>query len=241
MQQLSFVKVEQRPEYRPKVRDLPTRERPVNRLREVGPTAISTTELLACLLQTSDAFHQAQVLLTQFEGLPGLARASEAEIVQIDGIGPAQAARIRAALEFGRRLVVAGVEDRLVVRSPGDVAQILMAEMCHLEQENFVVVCLDTRNRVLSQQALYVGTLNASHIRVAEVFHKAIRRNAAAIIVAHNHPSGDPTPSPQDVSVTSQLVVAGKLLDIEVLDHLIIGRQRFVSLRERGMGFEEVK
>ena len=237
MQQLSFVKVEQRPH----VRDLPTRERPVNRLREVGPMAVSTTELLACLLQTSDAFHQAQVLLTRFEGLPGLARASEAEIVQVDGIGPAQAARIKAALEFGRRLVVAGVEDRLVVRSPADIAHVLMAEMGHLEQETFVVVCLDTRNRVLTQQTLYVGSLNASYVRVAEVFHEAIRRNAAAIIVAHNHPSGDPAPSPEDSAVTKNLVTAGKLLHIEVLDHLIIGRQRFVSLRERGMGFEEVK
>ena len=192
MQQLSFVKVEQRPH----VRDLPTRERPGNRLREVGPMAVSTTELLACLLQTSDAFHQAQILLTRFEGLPGLARASEAEIVQVDGIGPAQAARIRAALEFGRRLVVAGVEDRPLIRSPSDVAHLLMAEMGQLEQENFVVISLDTRNRILAQQTLYMGSLNTSYIRVAEVFHEAIKRNAAAIIVAHNHPSGDPTPSP---------------------------------------------
>ena len=239
MQQLSFIRVEQQPEYRPKVRDLPVRERPVNRIREVGPMAVSTTELLACLLQTSDALHQAQVLLTQFKGLPGLVRACEAEIVQVDGIGPAQAARIKAALEFGRRLMLATPEDRLQVRSPADVAQLLMAEMGHLEQEHFRVLMLDTRNNLLDTITLYVGSLNASHIRVAEVFREPIKRNAASIIVAHNHPSGDPTPSPEDVEVTRQLVETGILLDIEVLDHLVIGHQRFVSLRERGLGFDK--
>ena len=121
MQQMAFLQVEQPTEYHPKVRDLPAGERPMNRLREVGPTSISTTELLACLLQTPDALHQAQRLLVQFGGLPGLVSAADAEIVQINGIGPAQAARIKAALEFGRRLMLTAPEDRYVVRSPGDV------------------------------------------------------------------------------------------------------------------------
>jgi DNA repair protein RadC len=152
MQQLTFWKVEQPPpkvEYRPKVRDLPTRERPVNRLRHVGPMAVSTTELLACLLQTGDGLHQAQELLARFEGLPGLARACETEITQVTGIGPAQAARIQAALEFGRRLLLAKPEDRYQIRSPADAAQMLMAEMAYLEQEHFRVIYLDTRNRML--------------------------------------------------------------------------------------------
>jgi len=237
MRQITFLKVDEKSEYRPKIRDLPVRERPVNRLRHVGPGAVSTTELLACLLQTSDALYQAQQLLVRFEGLHGLVRACETEIVQVDGIGPAQAARIQAALEFGRRLLLTTPEDRLVVRSPGDVAQLLMAEMSHLEQEHFRVLHMDTRNRMLGDETLYVGTLNASHIRIGEVFRDAVKRNCAAIIVAHNHPSGDPTPSPEDVEVTRQLVKAGSLLDIEVLDHLVIGQQRFVSLRERGLGF----
>lgn len=240
MQQLNFWKVEQPPpkiEYRPKVRDLPSRERPVNRLRHVGPGALSTTEILAALLQTPRALDQARELLVKFEGLPGLVRACEMEIVQVDGIGPAQAARIKAALEFGRRLLLSTPEDRLKIRSPADVAQLLMAEMSHLEQEHFRVLMLDTRNNLLDAITLYVGSLNASHIRVAEVFREPIKRNAASIIVAHNHPSGDPTPSPEDVEVTRQLVKTGNLLDIEVLDHLIIGQQRFVSLRERGLGF----
>jgi len=230
--------VAQPAEYHPKVRDLPAGERPVNRLREVGPTSISTTELLACLLQTPDALHQAQELLVQFGGLPGLVNAADAEIMQINGIGPAQAARIKAALEFGRRLMLTAPEDRYTIRSPGDIAQLLMAEMSHLEQEHFKVLLLDTRNRVIDDVTLYIGTLNASHIHVGEVFRHAIRQNAATIIVVHNHPSGDPTPSPEDVEVTRQISAAGNLVDIELLDHLIIGKQRFVSLRERGLGFK---
>jgi DNA repair protein RadC len=110
--------------------------------------------------------------------------------------------------------------------------------MGHLEQEHFRVLYLDTRNRLMGSNTMYVGSLNASHIRVGEVFREAIKRNCAAIICVHNHPSGDPTPSPEDVEITRQLVDAGDLLDIELLDHLIIGQQRFVSLRERGLGFE---
>jgi DNA repair protein RadC len=225
-------------EYHPKVRDLPIKERPVIRLRAVGPEAVSTTELLACLLQTLDALYQAQQLLVQFNGLPGLVNAADAEIMQINGIGPARAARIKAALECGRRLMLTSPEDRYTIRSPGDVAQLLMAEMSHLEQEHFKVLLLDTRNRMIDDVTLYVGSLNASHIRVAEVFRDAIRQNAATIIVVHNHPSGDPTPSPEDIEVTRQIVTAGSQLDIELLDHLVIGKQRFVSMRERGLGFQ---
>ena len=240
MQQLCFWRIEEPPqiEYRPRVRDLPVKEQPVNRLRHVGPGAVSTTELLACLLQTSDAFHQAQELLTRFGGLPGLVRACETEIVEVDGIGPAQAARIKAALETGRRLLLTTPEDRIAVRSPADVAQLLMAEMSYLQQEHFRVLHLDTRNRMLGSETICVGSVNATHLRVGEVFRDAVKRNCAAIIAVHNHPSGDPTPSPEDVEVTRQLVSAGKLLDVEVLDHLIIGQQRYVSLRERGLGFD---
>lgn len=239
MQQMTFIESIRRDEpYRPQVKDLPARERPLNRLRHVGPAAVSTCELLACLLQTPNALDQAQELLARFEGLPGLVRASVSEITEVDGIGPANASRIKAALEFGRRLNLSVREDRLAVRSPSDLAATLLPEMAHLEREHFVVVSLDTRNRVLASETLYVGSLNATHIRVAEVFQEPIRRNAAAIIVAHNHPSGDPSPSPEDVNVTRQIREAGEILSIELLDHLVIGNQRFVSLRERGLGFE---
>jgi DNA repair protein RadC len=237
MQQMTFIRVEP-DSYHPKVNDLPVRERPVNRLRNAGPAALSTTEVLACLLQTPDALYQAQELLARLDGLPGLARASELEITETHGVGPSSAARIKAALEFGRRMNLTAREDRPKVRSPSDLAVILLPEMSHLEREHFLVVCLDTRNNVLHKQTLYVGSLNATHIRVAEVFQEPIRRNAAAIIIAHNHPSGDPSPSPEDVSLTKQLIEAGDLLGIEVLDHLVIGDQRFVSLRERALGFD---
>jgi DNA repair protein RadC len=224
------------------IKDLPAQERPRERLARVGEGALSTAELLAIILRVGvggeSALAMARRLLSAYDGLPGLARASFAELRAERGLGNAKTAQLKAALELGRRMLFATPEDRLVVRSPSDVAQLLMAEMAHLEQEHFQVLYLDTRNRLLGSKTVYVGSLNASHIRVAEVFREAIKRNCAAIIVAHNHPSGDPSPSPEDVEVTRQIIAAGNLLSIELLDHLIIGQQRFVSLRERGLGFE---
>lgn len=226
----------------PMIKDLPAEERPRERLARVGEGALSTAELLAIILRVGvggeSALAMARRLLATYGGLPGLARASFAELRAERGLGNAKTAQLKAALELGRRMLLATPEDRLVVRSPSDVAQLLMAEMAHLEQEHFRVLYLDTRNRLLGSETVYVGSLNASHIRVAEVFRDAIKRSCAAIIVAHNHPSGDPSPSPEDVEVTRQLIAAGNLLNIELLDHLIIGQQRFVSLRERGLGFE---
>jgi len=233
---------ETRAEYRPTIKDLPVDERPRERLARVGEGALSTTELLAIILRTGvggeSALDLARRLLSRYGGLPGLARASFTELQSEKGLGEAKTAQVKAALEMGRRMLLAAPEDRFIVRSPADVAQLLMAEMGHLEQEHFRVLYLDTRNRLLGSETVYVGSLNASHIRVGEVFREAVKRNCASIIVAHNHPSGDPTPSPEDVEVTRQLVTAGNLLDIEVLDHLIVGQQRFVSLRERGLGFD---
>jgi len=232
---------EERVEYRPTIKDLPIDERPRERLEHAGEGALSTSELLAIILRTGvggeSVLDMAQRLLSRYGGLPGLARASFAELEAEKGLGKAKTAQLKAALELGRRMLLVSPEDRFVVRSPADVAQFLMAEMAHLEQEHFRVLYLDTRNRLLGVETLYVGSLNVSHVRVGEVFRDAVKRNCAAIIVAHNHPSGDPTPSPEDVEVTRRLVEAGKMLDIEVLDHLIIGQQRFVSLRERGLGF----
>lgn len=229
-------------EYRPKIKELPVDDRPRERLARAGEGALSTAELLAIILRTGtggeNALALASRLLARYNGLPGLARASFAELEAERGMGTAKTAQLKAALELGRRMLLASPEDRFIVRSPADVAQLLMAEMAHLEQEHFRALYLDTRNRLLGSDTLYVGSLNTSHIRVCEVFREAIKRNCAALIVAHNHPSGDPTPSPEDVEVTRRLVAAGNLLGIEVLDHLIVGQQRFVSLRERGLGFE---
>jgi len=229
-------------EYSPTIKELPLDLRPRERLAEVGEGALSSAELLAIILRTGvggqNALTVATGLLSRFGGLAGLARTSFSELQAVKGMGFAKSAQVKAALELGRRMLLAAPEDRLVVRSPGDLAQILIAEMAHLDQEHLRAVFLDTRNRVLGSEKVYQGSLNASYIRIAEVFRGAVRRNSAALIVAHNHPSGDPTPSPEDVSVTRQLVAAGRLLDIDVLDHLVIGQQRFVSLRERGLGFD---
>jgi DNA repair protein RadC len=138
---------------------------------------------------------------------------------------------------LGRRLLVTSPDARPQITSPTDAANLLMLEMGHLEQEHLRTVLLDTKNRVLETPTVYIGNVNASIIRAAEIFKNAIRANAAALIVAHNHPSGDPTPSPEDVQVTRSLVEAGKLLGIEVLDHIIIGRNQFISLKEKRMGF----
>jgi DNA repair protein RadC len=228
-------------QYNPTIKELPTSERPRERLLHHGAGALSSAELLAIILRTGtrseNVVRLAQRLLANFDGLAGLARARPAEQADEKGLGPAKVTQVKAALELGRRMLIDSPQERPQVRSPADAANLVMSEMGLLEQENLRVMLLDTKNRVLDMPTIYVGSLNTSLIRVGELFREAIRANCNAIIVLHNHPSGDPTPSPEDVSVTRQIVEAGKLLDIEVLDHLVIGRQQFVSLKERGLGF----
>ena len=194
--------------------------------------------MLATILQGANALYEAQQIVVRFGGLIGVGRASLTELESVVGVGPSKAAQIHAALELGRRLVTEPPEARPQVRSPADAAGLLMAEMGLLEQEHMRTLLLDTKNHVVGSPTIYVGSVNTTMIRVAEVFQAAIKANCAGIIVAHNHPSGDPSPSPEDVAVTQQIVAAGKLLDIDVLDHLIIGQQRYVSLKERRLGFD---
>ena len=228
-------------EYHPTIKELPTTERPRERLEHYGAEALSSAELLAIILRSGvdgqNVLALSSVLLAQHGGLVGLSRANFTELCQTRGIGPAKVTQIKAALELGRRLLIATPQSRPQVRSPADAANLLLGEMGLLEQEHLRCLLLDTKNHVLGSPTIYVGSVNTSLIRVAEIFREAIRANCAGIIVAHNHPSGDPTPSPEDVAVTEQLVAAGRLLDIEVLDHLVIGHQRYVSLKERGLGF----
>lgn len=230
-------------EYRPRIADIPMADRPRERLLNYGAGALSNAELLAIVLRVGgvgqNAVRLAEALLARFGGLPGLARAGAGEMAQVKGVGAAKVAQVQAALEIGRRLLAVSPDERSQIRSPADAANLLMAEMRWLEQEHLMVLLLDTRNRVLRITTVYKGSLNSSTIRVGEVFRDAIRQNAAALIVAHNHPSGDPSPSPEDVGVTRQMVRAGQLLDIEVLDHVVIGAGRFVSLKERGLGFDQ--
>jgi DNA repair protein RadC len=228
-------------EYHTLIRDLPASERPRERLRDYGPQALSSAELLAIILRTGtnreSVLSLASRLLSQHQGLAGLARVSFAELCQERGLGEAKAAQLKAALELGRRLSSSQPEARAVVRSPADVANLLSAEMGLLEQEHLRVVLLNTRNEVLGIPEVYKGSVNTSLVRVGEVFREAVRRNCPAVVVVHNHPSGDPAPSADDLSMTRQMVEAGRLLDIEVLDHLIIGHGRYVSLKEQGLGF----
>ena len=228
--------------YTPTIKELPTSERPRERLLEYGVGALSTAELLAIILRTGTRDENVILLshriLARFGNLAGMVQASTAEMISEHGLGPAKVAQLKAALELGRRMLVESPEERPQIRSPADAANLVMTEMGLLEQEQLRVILLDTKNRVLATPTIYVGSLNTSLIRVGELFREAIRTNCASLIVLHNHPSGDPTPSSEDVAVTRQIVEAGKLLDVDVLDHLVIGRQRFVSLKERGLGFE---
>ena len=221
----------------PTLRELPESERPVHRLHFYGPAALSTSELLAILAGTPHQLQDAANLMAAFEGIEGVARANMSELQQQPGIGASTAARIKAAFELGRRLIVERPADRCQIRTPADAANLLMPEMGLLEQEQMRTILLDTKNRVIAIPTIYVGSVNTTMIRVAELFREAIRRNCPSLIAVHNHPSGDPTPSPEDVAVTRQIVEAGKLMDVEVLDHLILGQQKFVSLKERGLGF----
>ena len=229
-------------EYHPRIKELPLHERPRERLRESGATSLSSSELLAIVLRTGTASENVLALaarvLARFGGLVGLARASFGELCSERGVGEAKAAQLKAALELGKRLTSSQPEDRAVVRSPQDVADLLMAEMGILDQEQLRVVLLNTKNQVLAVPEVYRGSVSTSLIRVGEVFRDAVRENCPAIIVVHNHPSGDPTPSAEDVEITEQIAQAGRLLNIDVLDHLVIGNQRYVSLRERGLGFK---
>lgn len=212
---------------------LPLRERPAWRAAYQAE-GCNLVELLAALVGGSKQIEIAQALLGQFGSVHALAKAGPAEIQQVAGAGPTTAARLRAALELGRRLAITGPNDNPVIQSPSDAAGLFIHRMQHLEQEHLMVLLLDTRNRVIGEPVdLYHGSLNSSLIRIAEVFRPAIRANAAAILIAHNHPSG----SPEDVAITRAIVQAGQLLDVECLDHLIVGGGCFVSLKSKGLGF----
>ena len=228
-----------KPIYR--IADLPLDERPRERLARLGAQSLSEAELLAILLRVGvegeNAIQVGTRLLNLFGGLGGLHRVSFEELCTQHGIKSAKAAQIKAAIELGNRLSVLSPEARSTINSPADAAALVQYEMSALDQEYLRVMILDTRNHVLGIEEIYHGAVNSSQVHIAEVFKPAIRRNAAAIIVIHNHPSGDPTPSPDDVAVTRAILQAGKLLDIDVLDHLIIGQGKWISLKERGLGF----
>jgi len=224
-----------------RIHDMDEAERPRERLARLGAQSLSNAELIAILLRVGvrgeSAVAMGQRLLQTFGGLAGLHRADFSQIQKMHGLGMAKAAQIKAAIELGNRLRLEAPEERPAIHSPADAAALVQYEMSALEQEEMRVMLLDIRNRLLSIVSVYRGSVNSSQVRVGELFKAAIRQNAPSMIVFHNHPSGDPTPSPDDVAVTRAIVQAGKLLDVDVLDHLVIGMGRFVSLKERGLGF----
>ncbi len=230
-------------EYRPLIRELPAQERPRERLKKYGAASLSNSELLAIVLRTGAAsesvLNLSARLLARFGGLDGLAKAGFNEFCAQRGLGPAKAAQLKAALELGRRSASTQTQERLAVKCPEDIANLLQAEMSLLEQEELRLVLLDSKNQVLTVTHLYKGSVNTSLVRISELFRDAVRENCPALIAVHNHPSGDPTPSQEDIRITEQMIEAGKMLDIEVLDHIIIGHRRYVSLKERGLGFQK--
>ncbi len=226
-----------------RITDLESGDRPRERLAEVGPGALSNAELLAILLRVGvrgeNAVQVGQRLLNTFGGLSGLHRATYQEVCQQHGLGSAKAAQIKAAIELGRRMTLESPDERPVIQHPSDVAGLVMYEMEAFTQEHLWVILCDTRNRVISTEKIYKGSLNSSTVRIGELFRPAIQRCAASIVIVHNHPSGDPTPSAEDIALTRGVIQAGKLLDIELLDHVVIGAGRFVSLKERGLAFNQ--
>lgn len=227
-----------------RMRELPPPERPRERLVREGPDALSSAELLAILVRAGvrgrSAVHVGLELLARHGTLEGLSRASLAELQTVAGIGPDKAATLLAAFALGRRLAREGLGTCPVLDTPASIADLLREENRRYEVERFQVVMLNTRRRLIEVARLAHGTLDTLLVHPREVFRCAIRAGAAAIVLAHNHPSGDPTPSEADVRVTRDLIRAGQLLKIDVLDHIILGRQSperakdYVSLRELG-------
>lgn len=221
------------------LKGLPLEERPRERLQRCGTSQLSTAELLAILLRTGTSDISvtalAESLLLEFHGLQGLDSATTEELASVKGVGPAKAAEVKAGLELGRRAAEAPWRARFTFRSPQDVYQAVSGRLCHLDREVFMVFYLSAKNQVIFDEAVSVGSLTSSLVHPRELFKGAIKRSAAAVVLAHNHPSGDPTPSDDDLQLTKRLAQAGNLLGIQVLDHIIIGYGKYVSLKERGV------
>jgi DNA repair protein RadC len=228
-----------------RIRELPASERPRERLALRGPAGLSAAELVALVWGSGTrgrgAVALAEDAIARHDGLSGLARASELELAAIPGVGTAKAARLVAAFELGRRSLADWPAGRWTVRTPSDVADRLVLQMGRLEREELRVVLLNTKNVVLRVATVYVGNVSASLVRVGELFRDAVRLDAAGVILVHNHPSGDPTPSPDDLHLTAEALAAGRLLDVELLDHLVVGHDAWVSLRDRGVAFDRTR
>ncbi|MDQ3099524.1 MAG: DNA repair protein RadC [bacterium] len=222
------------------IHDMPHAERPRERMVSYGAEVLSATELLALVLGSGlrgeSVFITSQKLLSQFGSLTGVLNASLADLMAMRGLGPAKATQLKACMEIARRVRNGdAVANAMVVMRPLDVYKIVRATIAQEAKEHFVVLSFDIRNRYLGSDTIGVGILNANLIHPRETFEAAIRRHAAQVILSHNHPSGDCTPSDEDIDITKRLMDAGKILGIEVVDHVIVSRHEYFSFKDRGV------
>jgi DNA repair protein RadC len=223
-------------------KELPADERPREKLQLRGPGALSNAELLAIILNTGSQGESVMTLAQRIlaeggGGLRGLMRRDLDGLVGVRGLGPAKAVKLLATIELSKRIAALAPEERQQVKTPEDLAVLFTPSLTALDHEELRVALLDTKHRVERVTTVYQGSVSAAQVRVAEVFKEAVRANAPAIAIAHNHPSGDPTPSAADVALTAELAKAAQLLDIDLIDHIIIGDGRWLSLRRLGLGF----
>jgi len=220
------------------IQDLPENERPRERLAQRGEGALNSAELLAILLRVGvegmSAVNLGEELLAKFESLRGLHEASFDQLCEVKGMGPAKSAQLKAAIELGYRMQLETEAPKPHFTKPEDVSKYMNHLLAGKKQEELWVLALSTRNKLIRKQQLYKGTINHSSARMAEIMEIPIRARAGAIILVHNHPSGDPKPSDEDIRFTEELVRAGQLMDIGVLDHIIIGKNGFASIRQLG-------
>lgn len=221
------------------IRDLPVEERPREKLETLGAEALSNAELIAILIRTGSdresALQLAVRLLSRSGGLRELPGLSLEDMQEIRGVGPAKAVQLKAALELGRRLATLPPEHAESITSPQRAAALFMEELRYKKKEHFMILLLNTKNHVLSREEISVGSLNASIVHPREIFKIPLRKSAASIILVHNHPSGDPSPSQEDLEVTRRLVEAGRILGVAVRDHLVIGDGCYFSFKEKGL------
>ena len=224
------------------VRELPISERPREKLGLLGPSSLANAELLAIILDTGTkgepVLQLAERLLREHEGFAGLMTLDVADLARVHGLGPAKASKLKAVMEIARRVIALNPNERPRIATPEDVFNLVGLEMSILEQEQLRVVLLNTKNEVISIRTLYQGSVNQAQVRMGELFRDAVRSTATGIVLVHNHPSGDPTPSAADISLTRDAMKAGEMLDIAVVDHLIVGKGRNASLRRLKLGFE---
>ncbi|MFW6022160.1 MAG: RadC family protein [Halanaerobiaceae bacterium] len=226
-------------EYRCTIKEMPEEERPREKLIKHGADSLSNAELLALIIRIGNrkrtAVELSQDIFNQFGGLKSLNYLTVQELTKLNGVGIAKAVQVKAVVELSKRIATLKSGEKEVIKSPGDAACLLMPELRYLTQEVFKIILLDIKNQVISIALISKGGLSSSIVHPREVFKEAIKHSSAAIILAHNHPSGIPEPSRDDINITKRLIDSGKIMGIDVLDHIVIGDGIFISMKEKGL------